>query len=116
MCKKSFLLISLVLVLSLASITYGDYVISDFNNPNDPNDGWALVDPNNPNIIVTNVDIGDGNSLQITDTTGGGAELAITYSLVAHVNDVNEFRKHTKVSLDLTRLASEWGGQWGGVE
>jgi len=114
MCKKLFLLFSFVVVLSLASITYGDYVISDFNNPDDPNDGWALVDPNNPNIIVTNVDIGDGNSLQITDTTGGGAEQAITYSLVAHVNDVNEFRKHTKVSLDLTRLASEWGGPWGG--
>ena len=114
MCKKSFLLISLVLVLALASITYGDYVISNFEDPNDPNDGWAKDDPNNPNITLSLSQIGaDGNSLKIADTTGGGAERAITYSLVAN-NEVNEFREHTKVSLDVTRLADEWGGQWGG--
>ncbi len=112
MYRKLFFSIS-VLVLSLVSTTYGEYVISDFEDPNDPYDGWAMEDPNNPNITISNVDIGDGNSLKITDSTTYGAR-TITHSLVVS-DEVNEFRKHTKVSLDLTRLADEWGGGvWGG--
>jgi len=118
MCKKLIYLISFVVALSLASITYGDgVVIGNFEDPNDPNrDGWSQVDPNDPDTTFTYST--DGNtlgtySLKIADACGGSFQRAITRSLVVN-NEVNEFRNNLKVSLDLTRLSSDWGGAHGG--
>jgi hypothetical protein len=115
MRKKLIYLISFVVALSLASITYGDgFVIGNFEG--DSMDGWGPETPSNPNITLTLSTVGatlDGNSLKIADSTGNGFDRAAAYSCVAN-DTVNEFRKHTKVSLDLTRLNSEWDGAWGG--
>ena len=120
MYKKLIYLISFVVAISLASITYGDHVIGNFENINDANrDGWSIADTNgipSPNITLSYSTTGatlDGNSLKIVDATGNGFERAVMYSLVAN-NDVNEFKKHTRVSMDITRRNSEWGGEWGG--
>ena len=109
MCKKLCFLISFVLVLGLASTSYG-IVIGDFE---DQMDGWVKADPCDPNIVLSYSTTGatlGAKSLKIADATGGGFERAIMYDLVAN-NDVNEFRKNLKVSLDVTRLYNgiDWG-------
>ena len=130
-------LISFVVVLSLASITYGDgpmigggFMISDFNNTGDPCDGWAICDTNDwahggkmqrdPNITALPIKMGgplDGNCLKIIDTTindSVGGERTINYSFYAH-KDVNEFRNNRKISLDLMRVVgSPWTYAAGG--
>jgi len=114
MCKKLIYLISFVVAMSLASITYGDVVIGNFEGGS--MDGWGPETPSNPDITLTLSTVGatlDSNSLKIADSTGGDFDRGAAYSLVAN-DDVNEFRKHTKVSLDVTRLTNEWGGEWGG--
>jgi hypothetical protein len=112
MCKKLIYLISFVVALSLASITYGDgVVIGNFEDSNDPNhDGWSIADGN---VTVAYSSTGvtlDSNSLKINSPKAGGTggfRQALNYSLVVN-NEVNEFRNNLKVSLDLTRLYGEW--------
>ena len=113
MRKKLIYLISFVMALSLASITYGDgFVIGNFEGGSF--DGWGPETPSNPNITLTLSTVGatlDGNSLKIADSTGNGFDRAAAYSCVAN-DTVNEFRNNRKVSLDLTRIygAGDWGG------
>jgi len=120
MYKRVCFLISFVLVLSLASTTYG-IQLGNFENPADPNhDGWSVVDPNDPNVLV---DYDDTNgvtlgsySLRVDSNMfdpNNGFRSALQYSLTDH-NMVDDFRHNLKVSLDVTRLASEWVAEDGG--
>jgi len=106
-------------MLSVASLAFGDYVLGNFEDLADPYfDGWVKSNPADANITISYSKNGvtlDSNSLKIADSTGTGFERAVTYSLFGNdANAVNEFRKHTKVSIDVTRLASDWAGPWGG--
>ncbi|MGA2916790.1 MAG: hypothetical protein ABSE89_12270 [Sedimentisphaerales bacterium] len=127
MYKKVIYLISFVVAMSVASLAYGgDVLLSNFEGGS--MDGWGQADTSDANIALsfsTNGATLDGNSLKIADVTPGGSgtgrfKRAVTYSMVALneanglVNEVNDFMNHTSISIDVTRLASDWGGQWGG--
>ncbi len=111
MCRKSktywgglIYLIPFILVLSLASTTYG-IGIGDFENNMD---GWTLYYPNDPNVSLSFSENGaklNQNSIRIEAITGN--QRTIMYDLVAN-NKVDEFRKNLKLSVDITRLTSEW--------
>jgi len=114
MFTKLFSLVSLVILLSFTSITCG-IQLGDFENPSDPNhDGWIVV--NDPNIALSyNNTIGatlGSSSLRID--AAQGYQLALEYSLIDN-GLVDEFRNNLKISIDVTRIASEWtdvGGSW----
>jgi len=119
MNKKMRLLILSILMLNLATITYG-IQLGDFENPSDPNhDGWIVVDdPNSttdPNVSVSYSTTGatlGSNSLRID--ADPNYQLALEYSLIDQ-GLIDEFRNNLKVSLDITRLTSEWtdqGSSW----
>ena len=115
MYKKLFYLMSFIAAISVASLAYGgDVLIGNFEGGS--MDGWGLADLSDSNITLSFSPNGatlDGNSLKIADATGNGFERVVTYSMVA-TDNVSQFRNHTKVSLDLTRLASDWDTVWGG--
>ena len=104
MSKKFIYLVSFVLVLGLASITYG-IQLGDFENNMD---GWVRNDPNDANISLSYSTTGatlGSYSLKIADPNG--SRLTIMYSLIDN-NKVDAFRKNLKVSADVTRLTTEW--------
>ena len=111
MSKKFLFLISFVLVVTLASSSYGDVVIGNFE---DNMDGW---EPNDVNITVSYSTVGKtlGNkSLKIVAGTPEEADdYAIWYTIMADgndVNDVNTFKANLKVKASVTRRTSEWQG------
>ncbi|MHC4594475.1 MAG: hypothetical protein ACYS19_05960 [Planctomycetota bacterium] len=108
MYVKMIYLVSLVLVPSLAAITYG-IQLGDFENDMD---GWSVVDAN---VAASYSTIGatlNQNSLRISANVGD--QNAIVYNLIGQ-GLVDEFRNNLKVSADITRLVSEWidvGSSW----
>jgi len=108
MYGKKTHLVSLVLMLNLAAITYG-IQLGDFENNMD---GWRTV---NVNVATSYSTIGatlNQNSLRIS--TNAGYQNAIVYNLIDQ-GLVDEFRRNLKVSADITRLVSEWtdvGSSW----
>ncbi|MFA5292709.1 MAG: hypothetical protein WC496_06705 [Phycisphaerae bacterium] len=115
MRKKIIYIITFIMAMSLTFITYGDVVIGNFEDLSDPcHEGWVKANPSDPNITLSYSKTGvtlDSNSLKIADSTGNGFERAISKGLMG---DVNAFRDSVKISLDLTRLASDWDGPHGG--
>jgi len=113
MYKRLCFLISFVLVLALASTSYG-ILLGDFENPADPNhDGWLVYDdPNSP----ADPNASASYSLTIGATSGSyslrvdadpNTQNAIVYDVIGN-GKLDEFRKNLKISLDATRLADEW--------
>ena len=100
--------VSLVILLSLTSITCG-IQLGDFENNMD---GWSPVEPNAITSFSTTGATLNQNSLKIEITEGN--QDAIILDLIA-LGLVDEFRNNLKISVDVTRLTSEWidmGSSW----
>jgi len=114
MCTKLISMVSVVFVFTLMPISYG-IQLGDFENPSDPNhDGWIIVE--DPNVSVSYSDTSGIKSgiYSLKIDANQGYQLALQYSLIDN-GLVNEFRNNLKISLDATRLTSEWtdvGGSW----
>ncbi len=106
MSRKLISLVSFVLVLTLASPSFGE-VIGNFEGEMD---GWEIF-PTAP--VGTETDYNDtsgvtldSNSLKVSVPEGGYQE--VLYIQIDDQNLVDEFFNNNVLSLDLTRLASEW--------
>jgi hypothetical protein len=111
MCTKLLPLISCGLVLILAFTTYG-IGIGDFENNMD---GWIPVEPNATTSFSTTGATSNQNSLRLE--TIAGNQNVLTLDLIA-LGLVDEFRDNLKISIDVTRLTSEWtdmGSSWSDI-
>jgi len=108
MYKKLISIVFVVLALTLASTTYG-IGIGDFENDMD---GWVVYDDpdssTDPNASVSySPDGATSGSYSLRIETDPNFQRDIMYDLISN-GMVDEFRKNLKVSLDATRLESEW--------
>jgi hypothetical protein len=103
------------IMLSMTFISFGDVVIGNFEDLSDPNhEGWVKSNASNPNITLSYSKNGvtlDSNSLKIADSTGNGFERAVSRGVMSLVN---EFKSNHKLTIDVTRMAGDWGGPHGG--
>ncbi len=103
MFKKLCFLILFVLILSLTSTTYGDVVISDFEQQMD---GWAACTwgpPGNPTFSYNTTGVTLGSySLKAVQPTGW-----YWFLINTSVNG-DAFRNNNIISMDITRLSNEW--------
>ncbi len=101
MYRKLIYLVSVVLVLSLPSTTYG-IVISNFENSMD---GWNTSDPNTVTEYSNTAGVTLGNySLRLS--APGDYINALQFNLSGQVR--NDFLSRKLLTVDVTRLASEW--------
>ncbi len=89
-------------------------VIGNFENVMD---GWEVADGNNASVSYSTTGVTLDNHSLVIDANEGFV-LALQYSLID--NDmVDTFRNNLKVSMDITRLASEWvisdDSRWSGL-
>ncbi len=115
MSKKMIYLVSFVLLLSLASTSYG-VVLGDFENPADPNhDEWLVVDANLVTVDYEGTKGVTHGDWSLKVDANEGAQNAIAYNVIGN-GMLDEFRKNLKISLDATRMADEWvpdsNGRW----
>ena len=103
MFKKMCFLILSVLILSLTSTTYGDVVISDFEQQMD---GWAACTwgpPGNPTFSYSTTGVTSGSySLKAVQPTGW------YWFLINNRVDGDAFRANNIIAMDITRLSDEW--------
>ncbi|MGA1979977.1 MAG: hypothetical protein ABSG99_05370, partial [Sedimentisphaerales bacterium] len=119
MSKKLLFLISFVLVVTLASSSYGDapVVIGNWENIMD---GWDVNDVNVTTTFSTTTGVTLGSySLRINDNSAGaptgGNDRAIWYTMVANgtpypgdANHFDAFKSNLKIMADVTRQTSDW--------
>jgi hypothetical protein len=108
MYTKSSCMIFVVFTLSLATVTSG-IEIGDFENDLT---GWRVVEPNATTSFSTTGATSGQSSIRIESVTG--YQDAVVFDLFGR-GMVNEFRNNLKVSMDVTRLLSNWtdqGGSW----
>ncbi len=118
MYKKRICAVCVTGVLALASASYADLVIGDWEQDMD---GWQL-----------HGDAPEGTDIRYSDSNGvtlGNYSLDVyvpvgEYKLILYYNIVGQgiledFRNYQKISIDVTRLANEWpeAGDWigGGI-
>ena len=100
MCQKLTALVSFILAL-MTSVTFG-IQLGDFENNMD---GWS---PDNSDILTGFSSNGATlNQHSIWIETPEGDQDALVLDLISN-NLVDEFRKNLKISMDVTRLISEW--------
>jgi hypothetical protein len=108
MRTKLISLISVILVLSLASVTYG-IVIGDWEQDMD---GWEVADnnpPGNPTFTysATGATLGD-SSLRMAVTNPGWR--FVLWCKLQNMGFTEEFFSHNIFAIDVTRLVADWTG------
>jgi len=111
MSKKLYLLISFVLVVTLASASYAaDPCV--IGNWEDSNDGW-LIDPCAPVGTTTDYNATTGVTLDTKSLKLSAPEPNWQRAIYIQLDDANlvdEFFDGDIFSVDVTRLANEWSG------
>ncbi len=102
-CGGLIYLIPIMLVLSPASITYG-YLLGDWENDMDD---WSNANAGAQISYSTTGATLNEYSLRIS--APGNWTNAIIYDIISN-NMIDEFRDSRKISVDITRPASEWMG------